>query len=65
MDKDAIIGAVTGVTKKWAKQRKAEERHARAETKPNPPRAVFIRRSPVRCRGAGADRLSSRGINCS
>ena len=32
MDKDAIISAVTGVTKKWAKQRKAEERNARAET---------------------------------
>ncbi|MCH9053927.1 MAG: hypothetical protein IIA72_23220 [Proteobacteria bacterium] len=31
MDKNAIIGAVTGVTKKWAKQRKAEERHANAE----------------------------------
>ena len=31
MDKDAIISAVTGVTKKWAKQRKAEERNARAE----------------------------------
>ncbi len=31
MDKKAIIGAVMGVTKKWAKQRKAEERHARAK----------------------------------
>ena len=26
-----IIDAVEGVTKKWAKQRKAEERHAAAE----------------------------------
>ncbi len=32
MDKSAIITAVTVVTKKWAKQRKAEERHARAES---------------------------------
>ena len=31
MKNDDIIGAVTGVTKKWAKQRKAEERHANAE----------------------------------
>ncbi len=31
MKSDDIIGAVTGVTKKWAKQRKAEERHANAE----------------------------------
>ncbi len=31
MDSDAIIGAVTGVTKKWTKQRKAEERSKSAE----------------------------------
>ncbi len=31
MKGDDIIGAVQGVTKKWAKQRKAEERHANAE----------------------------------
>ena len=31
MKSDAIIGAVQGVTKKWAKQRKAEERRASAE----------------------------------
>ncbi len=31
MKSDDIIGAVQGVTKKWAKQRKAEERHANAE----------------------------------
>ena len=31
MKSDDIIGAVTGVTKKWAKQRKAEERHANAK----------------------------------
>ena len=30
MKSDAIIGAVQGVTKKWAKQRKAEEREASA-----------------------------------
>ena len=30
MDSDAIIDAVTSVTKKWAKQRKAEERQASA-----------------------------------
>ena len=30
MKSDAIIGAVQGVTKKWAKQRKAEERVASA-----------------------------------
>ncbi len=30
MKSDAIIGAVEGVTKKWAKQRKAEERQASA-----------------------------------
>ncbi len=30
MKSDAIIGAVEGVTKKWAKQRKAEERAASA-----------------------------------
>ena len=30
MDSQAIINAVNGVTKKWAKQRKAEERHAQA-----------------------------------
>jgi hypothetical protein len=30
MKADKIIGAVEGVTKKWAKQRKAEERHAAA-----------------------------------
>lgn len=30
MKADKIIGAVQGVTKKWAKQRKAEERHAAA-----------------------------------
>ena len=30
MKSDAIIGAVQGVTKKWAKQRKAEERAASA-----------------------------------
>ena len=30
MKSDAIIGAVEGVTKKWAKQRKAEERKASA-----------------------------------
>ena len=28
MDSKAIIGAVQGVTAKWTKQRKAEERHA-------------------------------------
>ena len=32
MKSDAIIGAVQGVTKKWAKQRKAEEREASART---------------------------------
>jgi hypothetical protein len=31
MKADKIIGAVQGVTKKWAKQRKAEERHAVAQ----------------------------------
>jgi len=31
MKSDAIIGAVRGVTKKWAKQRKSEERRASAE----------------------------------
>jgi hypothetical protein len=31
MDSKAIIGAVQGVTAKWSKQRKAEERHASAE----------------------------------
>ncbi len=31
MKSDAIIGAVQGVTKKWAKQRKAEEREASAK----------------------------------
>ncbi len=30
MKSDAIIGAVQGVTKKWAKQRKKEERAASA-----------------------------------
>ena len=30
MKSDAIIGAVQGVTKKWTKQRKAEEREASA-----------------------------------
>ena len=30
MKSDAIIGAVEGVTKKWAKQRKAEERASSA-----------------------------------
>ena len=30
MDGDTIIAAVTGVTKKWTKQRKAEERQASA-----------------------------------
>ena len=30
MDSEAIIGAITGVTKKWTKQRKAEERRASA-----------------------------------
>ncbi len=30
MKSGAIIGAVQGVTKKWAKQRKAEEREASA-----------------------------------
>src|SRR5512132_2314854 len=30
MDSKAIIGAVQGVTAKWTKQRKAEERHAAA-----------------------------------
>ncbi len=33
MKSDAIIGAVQNVTKKWAKQRKAEERHASAENR--------------------------------
>jgi len=32
MKSDAIIGAVNGVTKKWAKQRKAEERKASSES---------------------------------
>ena len=36
MKSDAIIGAVEGVTKKWAKQRKAEERHLRPERDSNP-----------------------------
>ncbi len=31
MKSDAIIGAVQGVTKKWSKQRKAEERKASRE----------------------------------
>jgi hypothetical protein len=31
MKSDAIIGSVQGVTKKWAKQRKAEERKASRE----------------------------------
>ena len=31
MDSKSIIDAVQGVTAKWAKQRKAEERHASAE----------------------------------
>ena len=31
MDSDAIISAVTGVTKTWTKQRKAEERSRAAE----------------------------------
>ena len=30
MDSKAILDAVEGVTAKWAKQRKAEERHASA-----------------------------------
>lgn len=33
MRSDDIVGAVQGVTKKWAKQRKAEERHANAESR--------------------------------
>ncbi len=32
MKSDAIIGAVQGVTKKWAKQRKSEERKASRES---------------------------------
>ena len=32
MKADKIIGAVQGVTKKWAKQRKSEERNAAAMT---------------------------------
>jgi hypothetical protein len=33
VDAEAIIGAVEGVTKKWAKQRKAEERRASARSR--------------------------------
>ena len=33
MDSKAIIGAVQGVTAKWTKQRKAEERHAAARAR--------------------------------
>jgi hypothetical protein len=33
MDRDAIIGAVNAVTKKWAKQRRAEERRASSESR--------------------------------
>ena len=33
MDSKAIIGAVQGVTAKWSKQRKAEERHAAARSR--------------------------------
>ena len=33
MDANAIIGAVNSVTSKWAKQRKAEERNARAKSR--------------------------------
>jgi hypothetical protein len=33
MDASAIIGAVKGVTGKWAKQRRAEERHAAAQAR--------------------------------
>jgi hypothetical protein len=49
MKADKIIGAVQGVTKKWAKQRKAEERHAAAAANR---RYVMTRRRSVSIRDA-------------
>jgi hypothetical protein len=43
VDAEAIIGAVEGVTKKWAKQRKAEERRASARSR----RAYVFRQARV------------------
>ena len=49
MKSDAIIGAVQGVTKKWAKQRKAEEREASARLNR---RYVMVRRYHISIREA-------------
>ncbi len=49
MKSDAIIGAVQGVTKKWAKQRKAEERQASARLNR---RYVMVRRYHVSIKDA-------------
>ncbi len=49
MKSDAIMGAVQGVTKKWAKQRKAEEREASAHLNR---RYVMMRRYHVSIRDA-------------
>jgi hypothetical protein len=48
VDADSIIGDVTAVTRKWTKQRKAEERRASAASRRN----VIYRRSRVTARGA-------------
>lgn len=45
MDSDKIIVAVLGVTKKWAKQRKAEERHASAASRRYDAMVTYRRRS--------------------
>ncbi len=52
MKSDAIIGAVQGVTKKWAKQRKREERDASARLNRQ---YVMMRRYHISIREAAWD----------